>query len=195
MRIGVIAAGSLLLVGSAVAAQTSLPQVREGFTASFGFGAGSGGVSCTNCSTTRETGVSGYLRLGSAVRPGLIVAGETNGFVKSIDGGQVNFSFYSAALQWYPQPASGFYLKGNAGFATSQFVVEDFGFGTLELESNGFAAGVGAGYDLRVGRMFSLTPYVNLMTSVRSEARFLGQSLGEKLNPNLLQFGIGFTWH
>ena len=194
MRIGVIAA-TTFLVASTVAAQQSNSQLRQGFTASFGFGAGSGGVSCTNCTTDRKTGVSGYLRLGGAVRPGLIVAGETSGFVKSIDGGQVNFGFYSAALQWYPLPASGFYVKSNAGFASSHFVVDDIGFGTRELRSSGFAAGVGAGYDLRVGRMFSLTPYVNLMTSVRSEARFLGQSLGEKLNPNLLQFGVGFTWH
>src|SRR5262245_36305320 len=98
-----LAAASMLLLASTVAAQESKSQVREGFTASFGFGAGSGGVSCDGCSTDRETGFSGYLRLGGAVRPGLIIAGETNGFVKSVEGGQVNFGFYSAAVQWYPQ--------------------------------------------------------------------------------------------
>lgn len=184
-----------LFAASLAGAQESSPSARNGFTIGFGIGAGSGGISCSGCATDRESGFSGYLRLGGAVRPGLIIGGETNGFVKTVEDGQVSFGFYSAVVQWYPQPQNGFFLKGNLGYAASQFVVDDFGLGSIEINTAGFGAGVGAGYDIRLGRMFSVTPYVNALTSFGADAQYAGRSLGEKLNSNLLQFGIGFTWH
>lgn len=190
-RLGVLA----LLIPSLSVAQSANPQVRNGFTISFGLGAGSGGLSCSDCGTDRETGFSGYLRLGGAVRSNLIIGGETNGFTKTLSDGTVTFGYYSAIAQWYPQPNTGFFLKANAGIASSQFVVDDPSFGSIEVTSTGFGFGVGAGYDLRLGKNFSLTPYVNYLRSAGADAQYDGRSLDYKLNSNLVQLGLGFTWH
>ena len=185
-----IARALVLVALVSLAASAQHAQTREGFSISFGIGGGSAGVSCDGCGTDRENGLSGYLRLGGYVRPTLLVAGETNGFTKNVDGVDVVASFVSAVVQWYPQVASGFYLKGGAGIATGS--LDD---GVDELAATGMGITLGTGYEWRVTRNFSLTPYVNYLRSVGAEAKFNGVGLGGNLNVDVFQFGLGFTWH
>ena len=76
------AAVMAVLVATPTLAQ-SKPQTRDGFTISFGLGGGSAGASCDNCDSDRESAPSLYLRLGGALRPGLVLAGEINGWSKT----------------------------------------------------------------------------------------------------------------
>ncbi len=184
-----VRAVALVVLASGVAAAQHA-QTRDGFGISFGIGGGSAGVSCDGCGTDRENGLSGYLRLGGYVRPTLFVGGETNGFTKNVDGVDVAASFVSAVVQWYPQVSSGFYLKTGAGLAVGS--LDD---GLDELSATGMGLTLGAGYDWRLTRNFSLTPYINYLRSVGAEAKFNGAGLGENLNVDVLQFGLGFTWH
>jgi hypothetical protein len=165
-------------------------QVREGFGIGFGFGLGSAGASCDGCDSDRESGLSGYLRLGGYVRPNLMLAFESNGYVKSADGVDYTVGFYSAVAQWYPTATNGFFLKG--GLGVSGYAATD-GLDELSL----FAPGInlGLGYDARLGRNFSLTPYVNFLASGKADAELNGISSGFKVSTNLLQVGIGFNWH
>ena len=165
-------------------------QIRQGFGISFGLGFGSAGLDCDGCDFDRETGLSGYLRIGGYVRPNLFIAGETNGWVHSEDGLDEQISFLSAVAQWYPQVATGFYLKGGLGLAVS--AAED---AFDELSASGMGLTLGTGYDWRVGRNFSLTPYLNYLRAFGAEAELNGVGLGENLSTNVLQFGLGFTWH
>ena len=64
-----------------------------------------------------------------------------------------------------------------------------------ELTATGLGLQVGLGYDFRVGRNFSLSPFGNFLMSFGSDAKFNGFSLGEDFNTNLFQFGLGLTWH
>lgn len=185
---GFVAIVGLLGAAGNVAAQEALP--RQGFGISFGLGGGSAGMDCSGCSSDRETGASGYLRLGGHVRPDLFVGFESNGFVASDDGWDTTGGFYSVALQWYPNVNKGFYLKGNLGMAA---VVEEDDFDELEVSSVGI--GLGIGYDARVGKNFSLTPYANLIYTTKNDVKLNGSSLGVKAGFNLIQIGLGFTWH
>ncbi len=192
MRVGtqsiVLSVVGALFAGSLEA--QSRPQTRQGFGISFGLGGGSAGLSCDGCNDDRETGLSGYLRIGGYLRPNLFLAGESNGWVKSEDGLDQQTGFLSAVAQWYPQAATGFYLKGGLGIA--QGSLDD---GVDEISSSGLGMTVGGGYDFRLGRNFSLTPYINYLQSFGAEAETNGTSTNFNLNFNVVQLGLGFTWH
>jgi hypothetical protein len=189
--------GMSLIVAAPLVAQ-SKPQTREGFTIGFGVGLGSAGVSCSNCGTERKNAGSGYLRIGGAVRPNLIVAGESQAWAKSeSDQGttdDVTIAALLAVVLWYPEPQDGFHLKGGLGFGSITDDIRDPLF-SAKLESTGVAFTFGVGYDWRLGKNFSLTPYLSYFATTGAEAKVNGSSLNEKLNANLFQVGLGFTWH
>jgi hypothetical protein len=186
-------AAALVLLSAPAMAQSGA-HARQGFTVSFGFGGGSAGISCDDCSTDREGGFSGYLRLGGAVRPNLIVAGESHGWTKSEGTLTAQIGYLTGVAQWYPALTSGFHVIGGAGFGMLRMEDSDPAFGGT-LESFGVAYQVGAGYDWRVGRNFSLTPYFNFLGMGGGEPKLDGTALGGKLNANVLQLGLGFSWH
>ena len=189
-RTSLLTLALFLGLASPLLAQGGHAQARQGFWIGFGLGAGSAGADCADCSDERDTGVSGYLRMGGTVRPNLLIGGETNGWSYSSDGIDQQMGFISAVAYFYPAPTSGFYLKGGLGFAN--YTAED---DVDELTSSGFGITGGLGYDWRVSRNFSLTPYLNYMRQVGGSLEFNGLDLDESANVNLLQIGLGFSWH
>ena len=67
--------------------------------------------------------------------------------------------------------------------------------GSAKLESVGVAILLSTGYDYRVGKNFSLTPFLNYLATAGGKAQINGAVTSEKLNANLAQIGLGFTWH
>jgi hypothetical protein len=185
-------AAALALIAAPAMAQGA--HARQGFTVSFGLGGGSAGISCDDCSTDREGGVSGYLRLGGAVRPNLVIAAESHGWTKSEGSVTSQIGYLTGVAQWYPAVSSGFHVVGGAGFGMLRLDDTDPALGGT-LESAGLAYQFGAGYDWRVGRNFSLTPYLNFLGMAGGEPKLDGTALGGTLNANVLQFGLGFSWH
>jgi opacity protein-like surface antigen len=177
-----------VLVTAAASAQDA--PARKGFSASFGLGNGSAGADCDFCSDDRENGFSGYLRLGGYLRPNLLLAGETNGWVHSEDGVDENLSFVTGVAQWYPAATNGFYLKGGLGLAMYR-ASDDVD----DVSGNALAVNLGLGYDFRVARSFALTPYVNYLASTKGELSVNDVGTDLKVSANVLQIGLGFTWH
>ena len=185
-------AAALLLFASPAFAQGAAP--RQGFTVSFGLGAGQAGFSYEGNSSDRVTGPSGYLRLGGALRPSLILAGETHGWARTEGTVTSRVGYLMAVAQWYPQLAGGFHVLGGLGMGMIDEEDSDPSF-AYTLESVGPAVQLGLGYDLRISRGFSLTPYFNLLAMGGGEPKFNGTGIGGKLSANVLQFGLGFSWH
>ena len=189
-RIATLAAASLLALSASASAQSNA-QVRDGFTISFGLGGGSAALSCPGCgSTPRETGFSGYLRLGGAIRPNLVLAAESNGWSKSIDGVEVQMGTLAGVAQWYPSVTNGFYVKGGLGLSVYS-EADPAG----KAEALGLGYQFGTGYDIRLARNFSLTPYVNFLGMADSDVKVGGTSMNQKIGTSNMQYGIGFTWH
>ena len=183
--------GALLVASVSTAASAqSHPQTRQGFGISFGLGIGSAEFKADGFDVDRESAGSGYLRIGGHVRPNLFIGGELSGWTKEEDGLEGTVSFATAVAQWYPTVSSGFYLKGGLGFSNT--VIEG---GGDELTAAGLALSLGVGYDWRVAKNFSLTPYLNILQSAGAEAKFNGVGLDENLSTNVVQIGLGFTWH
>jgi hypothetical protein len=182
----------LFVLGAALAvlqvpAAAQNPQVRSGFTVSFGLGAGPATFDCDGCGSDSETGTVAYLRLGGAVRPNLIIAGEVGGWLKEEDGVTFSAGNVTATLQWYPSTTGGFFLKGGAGYGSVELEF-DTGLGTFSASRSGLGLQAGTGYDFRVSRNFSLTPFASwYWTSVDED--------DTDITVNAFHIGLGFTWH
>ena len=118
-----VIAGLAVLIGATVgAAWAQHPQVREGFWIGFGFGYGHSSLSCgSGCSFTDASkggGGAGFIKLGGTLSPRVLLGGEVNAWVKDVSGTTEEVGNVSAALYYYPAAASGFFLKGGAGFAS-----------------------------------------------------------------------------
>ena len=156
------------------AARSSLG--RDGFWFSAGLGYGSWG--CDNCSD-RVTGGSGGLSAGVTMNDRVLVGGGTTGFYRRVDGATLTAGTYDFRIRFYPARTSGFFVNG--GFGLGQITVHDAFHSDTEW---GVGAMVGVGWDVRVGKNVSLSPFWN------------GSGLSTKsLNANFGQFGLGVTIH
>jgi hypothetical protein len=170
-------AALLLLLGVSVAPAQNA-QTRQGFWIGFGLGMGSLGLSCDGCDGIgRESALSGYLKMGGTISPKLLLGGETNGWTKGIDGTTVTAGNASFAAYFYPMPAGGLFLRAGLGLSTYQ----ETGFDA----ETGFGGTLGAGYDIRVGNNFSITPVLNLNWGKPVTG----------ISQNVVQFAIGGTFH
>ena len=178
----------LVLAGTASAQKT---QERQGFYASFGIGGGSAGASCDDCGDIgRESSTAMFVNFGGTVRPNLLIGGEINGWAKSENDADWVVSSLMAVAHYYPSVTNGLFISGGLGF--TQGSIDD---GVDELTSSGVGIQLGGGYDWRVAKSFSLTPYVQYVRAFAAEAKLNDTGLGEDLNPNFFQVGLGFTWH
>lgn len=193
MRNHLIGAAIAALVAAAPSAAQSRPQTHDGFTVSVGLGGGSAGVSCVECESSRERAPTVYLRLGGAVRPNLVLAGEINGWSKSesdqgIDA-TITIVTINAVAQWYPQTATGFFVSGGVGLGSMEAKANAFGE-SLSDRTHGLGYQIGTGYDLRVRPNLAITPFVTYFATAGGKV----ESTGEKANANVVHFGLGVTW-
>jgi hypothetical protein len=180
----------LLIPASQTLAQR--PQTREGFNLSFGFGGGSAGIDCSGCPTNRQSGTALFLNVGSTISRRLTLGGELNGLARSSQNEDDTFGSLMAVAHFYPAPAMGLFLIGGAGMTSMSL---DNHVDLVNVTSTGLGAQLGAGYDIRLGRNFSLTPYASYVKGFAGMAKVNGVSADEKVTPNYAQIGLGFTWH
>lgn len=185
-------ATTILFAATSLAAQDARPNTRQGFWIGFGLGPGSTGEDCGTCTTDRINGAAGYLRLGGTVSQGVLLGGELNGWGTEYRGVERSFGSGAFVLVWYPSRASAFYLKVGVGGMT--YTITN---GTNETEASAGAGVFGLGYEFRVGRNFSIGPYLSAVGSAPVEWRINGQPApgGGDIRMNLVQLGLGLTWH
>lgn len=175
-----LSAFGLLLLAPSVSAQEA--PVRQGFWLSVGAGVGSHGVSCESCiGAVRETGLATSFRLGGTLTSQVTLGVDLMAWVKPLnDPGRGEYAFLGALMgevQFYPLRESGLFLLGGGGYVVD--VVDD----DLVMDTPGIV--VGAGFDIRTGRGFSITPLFKYLRTVD----------GGNLTGSLYQVGISATWH
>jgi hypothetical protein len=152
-------------------------QTREGFWFNAGFGYGS--LSCLNCDGYAN-GFSGGIALGGTLNEKLLLGVGTTGWYRAQDGVWLNVGTLDARLRFYPSTRSGFFINGGLGLGTISLGVTGIG---SESET-GVGLMLGVGWDLRVGRNVSLTPFWNgsAVRTANADASFG-------------QIGLGITVH
>ena len=166
--------GSLAIVASAEAQNA---QVRQGFWISGGLGYGL--LGCETC-PDREGGVSGGLSLGGTISPRFLLGAGTTGWAKSDAGETLTVGLLDARVRFYPSTRGGFFLTGGLGIGSVKGTSAVFGTAT----ETGVGMILGLGYDMRVSRNASITPYWNGF-AMRNDV----------IDANVGQLGLAVTLH
>jgi hypothetical protein len=188
LALGVGAAGS----ATAQAAKgLDAPSRRHGFWFAVGAASGSVGMSCSGCSSDRKSAPSGTVRMGGTLSPHWLLGGEIDGWAKSESGVEMMVASVLVVASWYPSRTGGLFLKfGLGGLAYHEDDPD-----STKWDITGGAGIFGLGYDIPVGRTFSITPYLNSIASSNSRITVNGGAVPlVTMNPNLVQFGITLSW-
>jgi hypothetical protein len=137
---------SLALLATPALAQDA--PARDGFFIGFGFGGGGGEVS----GAPDAEGGTGWLTLGGTLSQKVRLAGDFNGFAQGEDS-DLAVATSTLSVLFYPTVRSNFFLKGGIGIASASYT----GPGP-DAYGAGFGSLLGAGYDIRLGKNFSITP-------------------------------------
>ncbi|MBL0938020.1 MAG: outer membrane beta-barrel protein [Gemmatimonadaceae bacterium] len=152
-------------------------QLRQGFWISVGAGAGS--LGCDNCGDDRENGGAAQIALGGTLSQHFQLGASINAWSKETQGITTTFGTLTLLGKLYPSARLGFYLSGGLGVGRLEFS----GTG-MSISDKGRAGILGVGYDIRVAKNFSITPFLNGATA----------SI-EGNGTNITQLGISLTWH
>jgi hypothetical protein len=140
----------------------------------------------------------------------VLVGGETFGWVDSHDGASHSIEAVSAVVLWYPDRAGAFYVK--FGLGALRYLASDWWQPSVPVaaadvffpflwkaEEHMLAplAAFGLGYEFRVGRNSSVNAFVNGLASsaAKFETSDPGQLSSGDVKVNLIQVGLGLTWH
>jgi hypothetical protein len=186
---------AVLLACGGGSAQSQSPRRandRQGFWVGVGLGGGSTENDCSTCSNFRFTGPSGYVRFGGTLSRRLLLGVESDGWLHSSDGIDERIGFGSVVVLWYPMPAGALYVKLGYGWMT--YHAEDAG---NVLTAKGRSPSIGLGYEKRVRRNVSLVPFVTGLVSleVQQYRDEVPVENGNDFSFNIVQFGVGVTWH
>jgi hypothetical protein len=172
---------TLVLLGLACAlavpAGAQDPQLRQNFW--FNFGLGYGSLGCDDCDE-RTGSATGILALGGTLSQKVILGGGLAGWSKDEGAGKLTVANLVAILRFYPSATGGFFLTGGLGVGSIRIEIDNVGSDTEQ----GFGALLGLGYDIRVGKSVSITPFLNGF-GVRSD----------DVDANVGQIGVGITVH
>lgn len=157
--------------------QAQNPQERQGFWFNAGLGYGSLGQTDADA---REGGLSGGLQVGGTISPKLLVGAGSNAWTKSEDGATLTAATYTALVRFYPSVSGGFFLNGGVGIGRVDLSIDGLG----SASETGLGVMLGLGYDFRVGRNVSLTPFWN-GAAIRNDGG----------SANFGQLGLGVTVH
>ena len=174
-------------------AANSLRRTPAGMWLSAGLGGGWTRVSCAICGTDRNLGPAGYLRVGTTLRPGLLMAVEANGWTRDDEDIRSNVVTGGVVAQLYPDPDGGLFLRGGLAyvrFSAAEQERDDDGVG-----ANLFGLLMGAGYEFPIGRGVNVTNYASLLASSFGSLNTEGGTAANDVSLTLLQVGIGITRH
>jgi len=174
----------------------SRPHERHGAWLNFGLGRGSESFRFSNDPSGYSEDIakpSFWLAAGGTVNPNLRLGGEINAWVNEFNDNGEHFtqSLVGGLLtaQVFPVRDLGLFVKGGVGISRSG---EDISFGTGTGET-GFAYLYGAGYELKLGRNFFLTPMISLMKHTSTNGGPDPDNLGT-LHEKVWTFGVGLTF-
>lgn len=166
------------LAVSAASAHAQNAQVRQGFWFSGGLGFGSMG--CQDCGGDRLNGLSGDLSLGGTISPRFLLGVGSMGWVKQDQGATLTVGTLDARVRFYPSTTGGFFLTGGLGLGTVTGSVAGVGSNT----ETGVGAVFGLGYDMRIAKNASITPYWNGFAMSN-----------DYVDANVGQIGLAITLH
>lgn len=167
--------------------QVPNPQARNGLWFNAGIGGGSAG--CLECGGLRELVAGGGVSLGGTLGKHVLLGGGIAASSKYYEeeGVTVTVGTFDVRVRVYPSAASGFFITGGLGLGIisgEAAVAVGTGLGKVTYSETGGGALIGVGWDVRVSRNVSLTPFYNKFSVGTANATV-----------DVNQFGLGITIH
>lgn len=192
-----VAVTAVVLYNAPIAAQPRTP-VREGFTAALGLARTVAALSCDTCASGGvQSGSGGRMMLGFTVRRDLILGIELEGGASDGDRGWRGMSWSSVFAQWYPRVEQGWFVKAGIGRTSGRLAGPSPNWpyhGPYQSTSGGGLIG-GVGYDWRVARSISLTPYATWAWASRAPLRNAVGESSVRFGGHILMYGVALTLH
>ena len=95
------------------------------------------------------------IAVGGTLGDRLLLGAALSGWSKEEDGATLTVSTLEARLRFYPIAEKGFYLTAGLGLGTIRAEIDGLG----DESENGAGLTLGLGWDIRVGRNVSITPF------------------------------------
>ncbi len=181
----------VLVVGAVLPLSAQISSPREGSYLAFGLGAGVTSIDkCANCgSEGTNTSVTGFFRFGGTVSPQWLVAVEAGGLYQSGAGYTARLLFVAAIATFYPLSNG---LKINGGLGGALFK-EDFA--PNENAANGILWRAGAGYDISLNEVVSISPFVDLVYAPELAQKRDRLATFNEMRLVLVQIGVSLVRH
>jgi hypothetical protein len=171
----------------------SAQQQPGGIWITGGIGAGLTRVHCEICQGDRKAGPSVQLGIGLRLNQELALGGEASGWRKKEEDITSSAGTLLAVIYWHPVPDKvRYFLKGGIGavaYKANANEDED----TDPFTFNTFGVQLGVGYQFRLGRDFSLSPYFTFMGSLSSDLE-QGDDRVPDVSLTWIQLGIAIGW-
>jgi len=162
---------------SATSAFAQNAQIRDGFWFSGGLGFGT--LGCDDCGG-RTNGLSGGLSLGGTITPRFLLGVGSDAWTRSDQGATLTVGTFDARVRFYPSTTGGLFLTGGVGVGSVTGSIAGFGSST----ETGLGLLFGLGYDIRVAKNTSITPYWSAFAMRNSYT-----------DANVGQLGLAITLH
>lgn len=204
--IDVLGAVVLAAVSPGIAAGQFQQPFPDHLEASAGVGFGSSALTCDRCTLNRQTGPSGYLRVGRTFGSSLTLSAELNAWSKPIGwavfrntgdvlaegqpGSRATIATLNAVAHWYTDDSRRFFLDAGLGVGRYQSHGSVPGDPNLSAHAQGLGYQAGVGYDARINDHFALTPFIKVFG-------LTGAKFGDdqvEMGANTTHLGLGLTW-
>ena len=191
MRLAPFASVMIILAGLSMPA--SAPAQSNAQQGKIWMSAGAGGgwarVSCSICNLERNLGPTGYVRVGTNLRPGLLLSTEGNVWTHVPEEDTRSWvGAIGAAAYMYPRANGALYVKGGLGYMMYRSRDDE----DNEISTSSLGVQLGAGYEFRVGSTLLITNFANLLASSFGTLR-ADEAVVDDVNVTLLQIGVGVT--
>jgi hypothetical protein len=166
------------------------PQTRQGFWVSMSGGTGNLSWSCDGCSKRDHGGGTLAVRLGGSPSQNVLLGAEFNELFVDLGVDEIAAGYGAFTAYWYPSATGGLFLKGGVGVGHYQRTSD-----TLTARSSGAAILLGAGYDIRVGRKFSVNPMLTVWSSNKAYLKEEGVPIATGFRQYGVALQLGVTYH
>jgi hypothetical protein len=189
---------ALVMLGTvALTASAQTRPRHEGWNTALGIGFGKLRTSCTGCELARDGAYQMTFRAGWTLSDAFIVAVDGLVFQKQrqendgVNVRNVNTNFYAltADVLWYPSKRWEIFLKGGAGGASNSIHL-DTQLGPRHVKATAPTVRFGIGTDMRFGRTWSISPYVDYLMGLSTRTNVEGI----EIRSSMLLFGAAITW-
>lgn len=189
---------TLLCVCVVLAARTVSAQERKGFWFDFGVGQGSMAVSAEGSQIDRGASGVASLDVGWAMRPSLLVGLGIRSAALDVSGTYVTGGAVTnlmGVVAYYPRSSSGLFVKGGIGGTFVDLTMIDQGAKRLTNVARGLGLSGRLGYDIYLGRGFSVTPSGGLWYGRTGSWQVLGDSFFPNWQHSVVDATVSVSFH